>query len=191
MQDVVADAISWLTTDWDADAPWRPWAHQTDPIKIIEVDIIWGHAPLLQPAQDKAGCSGTYTDQGGQHGPPGGSSTGSSPHAAAEDVDWFSPLPEPTDDLSNWQEHNAAATAATAAADDGGGDGGGDHSRLPADRGLFDVEAADHWILHVLEHGFSSSGSRDGHLGLRAAERFRRHAGLTRGGETVSNVCMQ
>jgi hypothetical protein len=43
---------------------------------------------------------------------------------------------------------------------------------------LGDASAADVWLLHVLQHGFSSAPTRPGRLGVRSVERHRRHVSV-------------
>jgi hypothetical protein len=40
---------------------------------------------------------------------------------------------------------------------------------------VLDVSCADEWVLHVLQHGYSSTPARSGRLGVKGYERHRRH----------------
>eukprot|EP00878_Enallax_costatus_P025837 GHUV01027674.1.p1 GENE.GHUV01027674.1~~GHUV01027674.1.p1 ORF type:complete len:367 (+),score=92.01 GHUV01027674.1:605-1705(+) len=49
---------------------------------------------------------------------------------------------------------------------------------------LSNVSSADHWVLHVVAHGYSSAPIRQGRLGMRSANRHRRHVSLAAAGVT-------
>ncbi|KAF6256674.1 hypothetical protein COO60DRAFT_1640552 [Scenedesmus sp. NREL 46B-D3] len=103
--------------EWDADAPWHPWAQHRDPIKALELDV---HQRRWQ----------------------GPAATGSRRGAAV-------PLPVSTAGMQQL---------------------------------LGDAAGGDHWLLHVAQHGFSSSPLRQGRLGMRSADRHRRHVSVAAAG---------
>lgn len=50
---------------------------------------------------------------------------------------------------------------------------------------LADVASADVWVLHVLQHGYSSTPARSGRLGVKSFERHRRHVRVATAGKAV------
>jgi hypothetical protein len=127
--------------EWDADAPWHPWAQYRDPVKALELDIAWQDRQITTLAaaeQQEDSAAGTSTPKKPQRMPRGSETAA------------------------------AAAPAAVSAAGMG--------------QLLGDAASGDHWLLHVVQHGFSSSPIRQGRLGMRSADRHRRHVSVAAAG---------
>jgi hypothetical protein len=124
--------------EWDADAPWHPWAQHRDPINALELDIVWQDRQILQGSEQLDS-----------------SATGAA--AAAAGVE---------DSLAP-----SAAASSNAAV-----------SPVGLSQMFGDAGSADHWLLHVVQHGFSSSPIRQGRLGMRSADRHRRHVSVAAAG---------
>ncbi|KAF6256671.1 hypothetical protein COO60DRAFT_88310 [Scenedesmus sp. NREL 46B-D3] len=136
--------------EWDADAPWHPWAQHRDPIKALELDVVWQDRQLLQAAE--------------QHGPTA---------AAGAAEQGFPSCAGSTSGAGRDLPQQAAA--------------GGAAVPLPVSTAgmqqlLGDAAGGDHWLLHVAQHGFSSSPLRQGRLGMRSADRHRRHVSVAAAG---------
>jgi hypothetical protein len=126
--------------EWDAGAPWHPWAQHRDPIKALELDIVWQDRQIAQGIEQ-----------------PDSS-------AAAAAAAGFG---------DSWALSPAGSTAVASAAG---------MSRMFGDAG-----SADHWLLHVVQHGFSSSPIRQGRLGMRSADRHRRHVSVAAAGTVCAS----
>jgi hypothetical protein len=116
--------------EWDADAPWHPWAQFRDPVRALELDVVWQDRQITQLAEQQ--------------------------------------------DQQQMIDSSTAAPAALSAAGMGAL--------------LGDAAAADHWLLHVLHHGYSSSPIRQGRLGMRSADRHRRHVSVAAAGGLVKGT---
>jgi len=78
-------------------------------------------------------------------------------------------------------EHAASALGGLTAA------GAAQTSLAPGDMvALADVACADVWVLHVLQHGYSSTPARSGRLGVKSFERHRRHVRVATAGTVVT-----
>ena len=165
-----------LSSDhWDGGSSWYRWAHQQDPISSIELDVVWDWRRLLPPGQSSSSSSSSSSSAltrqqvdsnsssssyVARHAPSGG------PVSTIDNGQTSSQTSGQTSGQKFGQGPEAMTTEAAAAMLAAGG-----------------PPTADVWLLHVLERGYRSQG-REGTLGMRAPERYRRHIGLARtGGE--------
>jgi hypothetical protein len=52
-------------TDWDAAAPWSPWAQQHDPISALELDVVWQDKRIVPAAECERSTSSSGSGAGG------------------------------------------------------------------------------------------------------------------------------
>eukprot|EP00887_Chlorella_sp_A99_P000967 scaffold5.g967.t1 len=78
------EEVEIVISDWDADAAWRPWAAQADPIACLELDVLWSYPAAAAAARAEAGAAGAGLAGEGGGGDGDGGGGGADPTTAAE-----------------------------------------------------------------------------------------------------------